>query len=740
MNPAPQTAAPPVSAPSVAGAPRDRESFPQRTRRVLATRPYMRHLGLPIAMAVAAVMCTHKLAQNGYANIFYSAGVSSMERSLHNFLFVSFDPGGLVSVDKPPLALWVQATSARLFGFSPLSLLVPEAIAGVLAVALLYVMLARRLGPVAATAGALALAVYPTFVAVSRDNGVDPLLILLLVAACSVGLRASETGRWRTLLGCAVIVGLAFNVKTLAAYLVVPGIAIAYLVCAPGSPARRAGQLLVAGLVMAAVSFAWIAFVDATPASKRPYVGSSTNNSELGLTFGYNGLGRVEGQIGGPNQSLVLPGAYVPAARQRAVNTAAARAAAGAGAATGAGEHGAPGTSSLPAARAAAPAAAVTAPSVSQPSTVREPAPSVNNGREKYPIPFGGPPRLARLFGVGLGDQVAWLLPFALFGLIGMAILALGELAAERRREASSTPAETSTRSPTSARSRLATLLILGGWFAVEAVVLSVSKGIVHPYYVSALAPGVAAMAGAGAVAFFELARGRRRIWALVLVPCAVAGTVATQVVLLNREQYMQWFIPVLVVGAALAVCALLALRRLAAPALALAFALLLVAPAAYATTTWLAPVEGTFPVAGAKHFAGDGGYGVNRRDQAIDRALLDYVSTHRPGSRWALLTVASDTAAPIMLMGLDAGALGGYSGTDPALDGPGLARLVAAGQARYVLLGGEYSLRGGNDATKAVLRACRELAPWEWNSPVRYPFGLVLFDCAGREKALAAG
>jgi hypothetical protein len=128
----------------------------------------------------------------------------------------------------------------------------------------------------------------------------------------------------------------------------------------------------------------------------------------------------------------------------------------------------------------------------------------------------------------------------------------------------------------------------------------------------------------------------------------------------------------------------------------------------------------------------------VDARDEALNRAILDWVATHHPGTRWELLTVASDTAAPMMLMGLKAGALGGYSGTDQALSGAGLARYVARGEARYVLLGGGYSLRGGNAATKAVLRACRELPPWEWHSPVAYPFGLVLFDCAGRARQLA--
>ncbi len=709
MDFVPHTATPPATvAPSTPIGP-GRQTLSERTRRLLGERPWLRHLPVVVPVTVSAVMNTNRLSQNGYANIFYSAGVSSMLRSLHNFLFASFDPGGLVSVDKPPLGLWVQAASAKAFGFSPLSLLLPEAIAGVLAVALLYFLMERRVGTAAAFAGALTLAVLPSFVAVSRDNGVDPVLILLMVLACSLGLRAVESGRWRTLVCCGVVVGLAFNTKTLAAYLVVPGIAAGYLVCAPGSLARRIAQLLVAGLVMVAVSFAWISFVDLTPASKRPYVGSSTNNSEVGLTFEYNGVGRVEGQEGGPNHVPVRPGAYVPASRQRAVNEAAL-----------AHQH-------RPASKAVPKAALKAAP-----KRAPKPAPRVSPGREKLPIPFGGPPRPLRLFGVGLGDQAGWMLPFALFGLLGVLLLVLLDGREEHPREGPSTASRR--RDP-----RLATALVLGGWLVVEVAVLSLSKGIVHPYYVSALEPGTAAMAGAGAAAFVTLARGRGRALSLGLMAGAVAATVLAQVVLMQREHYMLWFVPVLLVGAALGVGAFLALRRLAAPAVAVTFLLLLVTPTAYATSTWLAPVEGTFPVAGPRHLAGSGGYGVSRRDLAINRALARYVRSHRPGSRWALLTVASDTAAPLVLLGVDAGALGGYSGTDPALDGRGLARLVALGQARYVLLGGEFSLRGGNRATRAVLRACTELTPFAWNSPVGYPYGLVLFDCAGRERELAA-
>jgi 4-amino-4-deoxy-L-arabinose transferase-like glycosyltransferase len=699
------SASPPAAAPGFAELGREPV---ERTRGRVRLAP--QHLALAGVLALSAVLNLNKLSQNGYANIFYSAGVRSMLRSWHNFLFVSFDPGGLVTVDKPPLALWVQAASAKLFGFSPLSLLLPEALVGVLSVAALYWVISRRLGPWPAVAGALTLAVFPSFVAVSRENGVDPMLILLLILACGAALRACETGRWRTLLWCGVLVGLAFNTKTLAAYLVVPGIALAYIVCAPGSIPRRIGQLALAGLVMLAVSFAWIAVVELTPASQRPYVGSSTNNTELGLTFEYNGFGRVEGQAGGPGQVVIRPGAYVPAAQERAVAAKAARAHA-----TAPAPHLAPASSSA-----------------------HEPTPTlvpiVTKGREKDPIPFGGPPGPLRLFHVGLGDQAGWMLPFALFGLISLALLLLD--GRRRRQDNEHKERESGRRDP-----RLAALLVLGGWFAVEAVVLSLSKGIVHPYYVSGLAPGTGAMAGAGVLALVSLARGRgsRRIWGLALMVCAVVGTVAVQVMLMHREHYMEWFIPVLVAGGAVGLCAFFALRRLALPALALTFLLLLVAPTAYAATTWLAPAEGTFPAAGPHHDPGTGAYGVNARDEGIDRALADYVSTHNPGRRWALLTVASDTASPMMLFGLDAGALGGYSGTDPAVDGPQLARMVANREARYVLLGGEYSLRGGNLATRAVLRACTELAPSAWHSPVPYPFGLALFDCAGHERELAA-
>ncbi len=677
----------------------------ERTRRTRA----LWLAGLLASAAASAVLVTVRLSQNGYANIFYSAAVRSMLDSWHNFFFVSFDPEGLVSVDKPPLALWAQALSAKIFGFHPLSLLLPEALMAVAAVVLLYVVLARRFGVAAALIGAVTMAVFPSFVAVSRANGVDSLLILLLLAACAAGIRACESGGWRWLIAAGVLVGLAFNTKTLAAYLAVPSIALAYLLCSPARLPKRILQLIAAGAAMGVVSFAWIAVVEATPASQRPYVGSSTNNTELGLTFEYNGFGRVEGQAGGPGQTKGKPGARVPLAVEQHVDAVAERRL----------RHPPPkvATRSFPSAK--------------------------PSGREHNPVPFGGPPGLTRLFGVGLGDQAGWILPFAFIGLLAALLLWALE-AREPDPHAEGEPGPHSWLVRGRRDPRLAAIIVLGGWLVVEAVVLSTSKGIVHPYYVSALAPGAGAMSGIGAVSLWRLCRRPMPAPGLVLAAAAVGATVACEIVLMHRYHYMRAFVPALAAGAAACLAVLLVavlLRRgaIAAGAIGLAAALLLVVPAGYASTTWLAPVESTFPAAGPKAAAGDGGYGISPRAVAINRAVARYVQTHDPGRRFEVLTVAADTASPFIFFGMHAAGLAGYSGVDPVMDGKRLAQLVRRHEARYVMLGGEYSTRGGNLATQAVLRACKELAPFQWDSPVPFPFGLVLFDCAGRERQLEA-
>jgi 4-amino-4-deoxy-L-arabinose transferase-like glycosyltransferase len=718
-----------------------------RSRRRVRVLP--QHIALTVVLALSTVLNVNHLSRNGYANTFYSATVRSMLHSLHNFFFVSFDAGGMVTVDKPPLGLWVQALSAHLFGFTPLSLLLPEAIAGVLAVAALYWVVTPRFGPAAGVASALALAVFPSFVAVSRDNNLDAVLILLMILACGVGLRAIGSGRLLTLLGCAALVGLAFNTKTLAAYLVVPGLGLGYLVCAPGSLARRAAQLLAAGVVLLLVSASWSLIVELTPASHRPFVGGSVNNTEYDLTFGYNGFGRVEGQVGGPGRiPVVFKHGSLAHIEREALRARAA--------------HGRARRSALPAPPPGAPAGTHPAAPGIHAGTARAAKKAalskyLRNGRLRYPVAFGGPTGPLRLFEQGLGGQAGWMLPFALLGLIALALWSIGvppqvdEDNSAASDDRSETDEDRSGSSEDHARAReespprgegrrdprLAGLIVLGGWFLVEAAVLSLSKGIVHPYYLSALGPGTAAMVGGGAVAF--VAPGARRRLRLALVPVAVAGAVAAQLTLLGYDRYMHTFHPVLIVGAVLGVVAVLTLRRWTRQAMALTLGLLLIAPAAYAATTWQFAVEGTFPAAGPHAAAAVGPLGLSPKSMRVTRALIDYVDARHPGTRWNVLTEASDTAAPMILLGHDAGAMGGYSGNDPALNGPGLARLLTRGEARYVVLGGAYAERGGNPASNAVIESCRVIPALAWQPHPVNPNALLLYDCAGRERELRA-
>ena len=265
-----------------------------RRPRLAAVLAYPELLAL---LAVTAVLNLWDLGINGWANTYYSAAVRSMSASWHDFLFASLDKTGLMTVDKPPLAFWVQALSVRVFGFHPLSMLVPEALMGVAAVALVYDMTRRMFGRVAGSVAGLAFALAPITVAIARHNNPDELLILCCVAALWCAVRALESGRTKWLVLCGVCVGLGFETKMGVALLVVPGIALAWMWSrwgeSWGARLRAFRQLLAGGVAMVVVGGAWPLLVMLTPAADRPWISGTADNSIWSLIFGYNGLGRV---------------------------------------------------------------------------------------------------------------------------------------------------------------------------------------------------------------------------------------------------------------------------------------------------------------------------------------------------------------------------------------------------------------------------------------------------------------
>ena len=251
-------------------------------------------------LLLSGVLNLWALTRNGWANQYYSAAVRSMSSSWHNFLFGSFDPSGLMTVDKPPLALWVQALSARVFGFHPLSILAPQALMGVATVALVYDLTRRMWGRTAGFVAGLVLALTPITVAISRHNNPDALLALCCVGALWFLVRALQDGRTRWIVLAGVSVGLGFETKMGAALLVVPAIVAAWLWVAPRGRLAALRQLLAGGAAMVVVGGAWPLLMALTPASSRPWISGTSDNSILSLILNYNGLGRLDGQAGGP--------------------------------------------------------------------------------------------------------------------------------------------------------------------------------------------------------------------------------------------------------------------------------------------------------------------------------------------------------------------------------------------------------------------------------------------------------
>src|SRR5579859_5458655 len=198
----------------------------------LLSLPRARVLGLASIGAIvllAAGLRLGNLSALGYANHYYTAAAASMMQSWHNFFFAAAEPGGAVSVDKPPVGLWLQALSALVLGVNGFAVVLPQIIAGIVSVALLYHLVQRRFGAMAGLLAALALAVTPVVVATDRNNTVDSTLILVLLLAAWAFSRATESGRARWVLLGAGLVGLGFNIKMLAAFLPLPAFYALYL-------------------------------------------------------------------------------------------------------------------------------------------------------------------------------------------------------------------------------------------------------------------------------------------------------------------------------------------------------------------------------------------------------------------------------------------------------------------------------------------------------------------------------
>jgi 4-amino-4-deoxy-L-arabinose transferase-like glycosyltransferase len=268
-------------------------------------------------------------------------------------------------------------------------------------------MVRKPFGHAAATIAALVLALTPITVAINRDTNPDPILVLLMLLGASGLLRAVRNGKLAPLVWSAVAIGFAFNTKMMQAYVVLPAFFVVYLYAAKPSLGKRIRNLAVATVALIVSSAWWMVIVDLIPASSRPYIGGSTDNTVWDLVIGYNGFGRIFGESSGVG--------------------------------------------------------------------------SAGGGAN-----FGGTSGIGRLFNTIMGGQISWLIPFAAIALVA-ALLLRG-------------------RAPRTDTQR-ASILLWGGWFLLHYLTFALAEGTFHPYYVTALAPGIAALTGAGGVALYKAFR-----------------------------------------------------------------------------------------------------------------------------------------------------------------------------------------------------------------------------------------
>jgi len=686
------------------------------------------HILVVCIMLLSLTLHLSNLNAIGDANTYYTAAVEAMTQSWHNFFFVAAEPGASVTVDKPPLGLWIETLFALMFGVSGVTVSMPNIIAGVLSVPLLYHLVKKYMGEVAGLVAALVLVVTPVAIATDRNNTMDGMLVFTLLLAAWAFIKATETGKVRWLFLGAFIVGLGFNIKMLQAFLPLPAFYALYFFGAKAGWGRKILNIGISGIILLVVSLSWAIAVDLTPADQRPYIGSSEDNIVMELIVGHNGLSRLFGRGGGDGnapQDGAAPDGQTPDGQASNANP--------------------DGGNSQPQQQSAPPQAlaacenlsasdacsftlrdgnTVSGSCITPPNTnelacapqgrlpqdgqqqprqqgtrPQPPAGALGDGPNASPdgpnggnggTPFSnetGSPGLARFFTSPLSKQMSWLLPFALVSMVLAVFAARIRLPLEPEHKA---------------------LVLWGGWMLICLVFFSAVEGIFHSYYAIMLAPALGAVVGGG---FGQLWRWSpagmiqpqlRWVDALLLVAAAI--TIVFQIY--TAAQYgatSVWvYIPVVLLIAATGL--LLVLRRVGYMTV---LASLLTIPLIWtAMTVFDATPEVNLPTAfdGARQTVHQTGAQLNERNRA-DSDLVAYLQANTQDMEFMVAVPDSHTGSPLVLdTGRPVLYMGGFNGADPVIDADGLAELVANGDLRYVLFGGG---NGKQEITQWLQTSC---------------------------------
>ncbi len=633
-------------------------------------------------MVLSAVLHFVNIDSIGDANAYYTAAVKSMLMSWKNFFFVVAEPGGSVTVDKPPLGLWIEAVFAYFLGVSGFSVSLPNILAGVFGIPLLYIMVKKYVGELAGIIAALVMAFTPVFVATNRNNTMDGLLVFFLLLAAWAFIKATESGKLRWLLLGAFILGLGFNIKMLQAFLPLPAFYALYFFGSKEGWRRKIINLGIATTVLLVVSLSWAIAVDLTPADQRPYIGSSGDNTVMGLITGHNGTSRLFGGFFGSDgqnlqdgQGFAAPqGAQPP---QQALGACADQSA-GASCSFDLPNRTVTGTCITPPNQsqlACAPQGGTAAQNGQFPPQNGQNDPQGNQGSTPFSQETGDP-GLFRFFTSPLSKQMSWLLPFALISIM------LAFFGSRIR-----LPLESGVHK---------VLILWGGWLVTCLVFFSAISGIFHSYYAIMLVPPLGAVVGIGFSQLWDW--GKTRNWIGILLVIAAIVTLAFQAFAFT--QYGESMIWIVLAGVTLLIGAILlvpaAMRRVGYVVILTS---MLIVPIYWTSMTVASNANQNLPT--AYQGTQQSGFGPDNRARIAGQPgsianseLLAYLEDNTQGIKYLVAVPSSQTGATMVLAtGRSVLYMGGFSGQDEVVTADDLSEMVSNGELKYVLYGDD---RGG--------------------------------------------
>ncbi|WP_368489726.1 glycosyltransferase family 39 protein [Clostridium sp. BJN0013] len=632
------------------------------------------YIYLAAIVIMSAVLNFSNLGIEGYSNQYYAAGVKSMTLSLKNFFFVAMDPAGFVTIDKPPLGFWIQAISAKIFGFNGWSLLFPQALAGVLSTVLIYVIVKKSFGSAAGLISALCLSVTPVFVAVSRNNTIDNQLVFVLLLACWALSAAAREGKFKYLILGMILIGIGFNIKALQAYMILPAIYIMYLLSNTISIKRRVIHLFAGTAILLAVSFSWALIVDSIPASNRPYVGSSGNNTEIGLIIGHNGTERLNLSSSSNQQSH---GSGGPGQGEPSQNN--------------------PGQRGL---------------EQDNPDTNENFSGGGFGGGSRLAGSMGNqtPAGITRLFSKNiLSDQIIWFIPLAFLGFIAASIK-------EKLRSKLDTDKKQA-------------LLLWFMWLFPEFIYFSFNTGLFHPHYLTMMAPPAAALTGIGIVAMWQMYKeGGWKAWFL---PLALLANGAVQMLILSyfySSSRIVKILMVLLIGLCFVPVLILSginlfknrLSKINRVLVCMGVAGILISPMVGSSAVMFYAVDSTNPSAGMELLSSQSSknqsqtgaksmYGNSNREfdnQNINTAdLVKFLNSHQVNGKSQVVVTSLNTAENLTInTNLYVGSLSGFEGNETVMTLEQFEARVKSGEIRYVLAGSGNSKDNRGNSNNEIM------------------------------------